>query len=404
MNQSDSFLFYPKKILTVGGAVLTLGLLSVLPIFYLLYFHDLPTRETIEMGEPQREILSSFSGLSSDSTPLLPIPDLLNEMTFSFDPPRPDGGAVNNQVLIRLRKSGVSKRETLPCRLGLQYQGEGLTFAKEPTHFWVELQEKDKKIDGCVFFLLPDKEKTQVARFSTTSQECPIQSPHEFPEHSPLRTLAEARWLGRDQFQDYLHPDENPFSFLSGSRDRGERIELPSGILDLSPEEWLTWKEGNWVKVPSLEQGLGRPVFRILDKSQRALILEGWDPTAYVKLSLASSLIPNAKIKGEDLFSAVRVRSEKQVSCLLEKQCLILKMGDWVVKTGGKWRVLRRKEERESFEHGKLVGDLFILEQIGMKQGQKTIQGRFFNMNRTYTTAIEVAAQTPGKGGKRRSG
>src|SRR5690606_31598397 len=108
-------------------------------------------------------------------------------------------------------------------------------------------------------------------------------------------------------------------------------------------------------------------------------------------LSLASG--PQFKLRGEDLFSMVRIRSEKQISCMLEKQCMVLKLGDWVLKTTGRWKILRKKDEKEAFLNGKLFGELFILDQILQKQGQKMIAGRLFNPGRTQVVSIELAAQ-----------
>lgn len=86
---------------------------------------------------------------------------------------------------------------------------------------------------------------------------------------------------------------------------------------------------------------------------------------------------------------------------MLEKQCMVLKTGDWVFKTGGRWKILRKEQEREAYLNGKLFGELFVFEQIHAKQGQKMIQGRLFNSGRTQAVAIEMAAQSTRKAGEK---
>jgi hypothetical protein len=76
---------------------------------------------------------------------------------------------------------------------------------------------------------------------------------------------------------------------------------------------------------------------------------------------------------------------------------MILKVGDWALKTGGRWKVLRKEEEKNAFLTGKLFGELFAFDQIGQKQGQKVIQGRLFNPGRTQVVAVELAAQSTQK-------
>jgi len=92
----------------------------------------------------------------------------------------------------------------------------------------------------------------------------------------------------------------------------------------------------------------------------------------------------------DNLFSSIRIRSDKQISCTLDKQCLILRTGDWVLKTGNRWKVLRREEEKEAFLSGKIAGELFVLDQISNLQGQKSISGHIYNLPRTQTVSIEL--------------
>ena len=81
--------------------------------------------------------------------------------------------------------------------------------------------------------------------------------------------------------------------------------------------------------------------------------------------------------------SSLRIRSEKQVSCVIEKQSFILRLGDWVLKENGHWRILRKAEDKQQLLEGLRSGDLFILEKIDNKQ--KNIKGKLFFANRTQS-------------------
>ena len=141
------------------------------------------------------------------------------------------------------------------------------------------------------------------------------------------------------------------------------------------------------------------PVAHIQMYLGKALVLEGWDNDGHIRVSLNPASGPPFKMRGEELFSSIRMRSEKQISCMLEKQCMVLRTGDWVLKTGGRWKVLRKKEERDAYINGKLFGELFVFDQISQKQGQKMIQGKLFNPGRTQVIAIELSAQSVRKSG-----
>lgn len=224
-----------------------------------------------------------------------------------------------------------------------------------------------------------------LAHFLAFPQECPIQTAQEFAEGTPFRILAEGKWWGKDLFREKF-----------GDGLSSERLEIglvsQADLVELSEGEWLAWQDGHWQKYSCVLDGKIKPIARIQSVQGKSLYLEGWDKERHVRLCLNPALGPSVKIRGEDLFSSIRIRSEKQISCMLEKQCLILKIGDWVLKTNGRWRILRKKEERESYLNGILAGDLFVFEKIEMKQGQKSIQGQLFNTGRSQVFPIEMTA------------
>lgn len=385
MTRQSVLHFFPERIAWIGLSVLGIGFLLALPSVRMGYKTESPSLIKRERKEKNGHVLSyTFSLGLNDQTPGLSIPDLQDEMTFSFDPPRPDGGAVGKNLLVRLKQTGESKRVLLPCRLDLEYQGDRLTFSKHESLFWLELAELEKQIEAKGFITTLDGKTIDTGTFIASGQECPVQRTQEFPEGSPFRVLSEARWWGRDQFK--------------GVNESGERLEVGAGaFLEIRDGDWLVWKEGKWEKsgVPEKEY----PIAHIQSTSPRELTLEAWDSYGHTRIALPSAIGVPFRVKAEDLFTSLRVRSEKQISCMLEKQCMVLKTGDWVLKSGGRWKILRKKDERDAFLNGKLFGELFILDHISQKQGQKMIQGRLFNPGRTQVASLEMPAQSARKMG-----
>ncbi len=390
MNKTSLLHFYPVRIAWIGVSVLGAGLLVVLAFLFMLNQTD---SSFISLsGKKEKEIVAlplSFSLGLDVTAPIVPIPDLQSEMTFSFDPPRPiENLASDNRLLVRMKRSSESKRVLLPCRLDLEFQRGLLQFAKGKSPFWIEMSVVPSgQIEGKWFIASSDGQILNTDTLLLIGQESPIQSAQEFAENSPFRLLADARWWGRDQFRE---------RFASS----GERLEVGTGeFLELKGEDWLIWKDQKWQKCLAPEKEL--PIAHIQSHSGKGLVLEGWDSDGHVRISLNTATPPPFKMRGEDLFSSIRVRSEKQISCILEKQCMVLKVGDWVLKTSGRWKILRKEQEREAFLNGKLLGDLFVFEQILQKQGQKAIQGRLFNPGRTQMVSIEMIAQSTRKTGER---
>lgn len=379
MNQLGRLHFYPEWIIYIGATALAGSVLLGAP-FCLM---SVPSSvEPISCEQVLKASQPVMFTLGLEEAPSLPIPDLSEELTVSISPARPGATLLKNGAFVRLKKSSSSKRVLLPCRLDLEVQKDRIVFAKGTSPFWVELSEiKGSLVEGKSFISSGEEGKTDSASFSLPLRECPLQTAGEFPEKSPFRVLAEAQWWGCDLLKEHHHNQAGV-----------SRIEMAGDLIDCKEGEWLVWKEGRWQKTEEIQKEA--PIARIHSSGMKSLLLEGWDKEEYVRLSI--NLVPPVlfKIRGEDLFSSIRIRSEKQISCMLEKQCMILRAGDWVLKSNNRWKILRNDTEKQAFLNGKGLGELFIFEQIHQKQGQKMIQGRLFNTGRTQMIPIELAAQT----------
>lgn len=394
MNLRNSLPFFPNRLFVRGLIILGLGT-GLAGIFFLWLLSTSSDSSEIEAVKKQSP---PFSELSIDlggatSRPFFPFPAIDQEISISFDPPRPDRGSQkNSNILVRLKLAAQSRRVTLPCHIGLRYCQEKISFAEEDSLFWMELAPLSTgQMEARVFI---DGISEYPTLFTLAPQEPPFLSIEELPADSPFRILAESRWWGRDLFSE----------MYKGSQASFERIEIGplalSELLELRENEWLAWIDGKWQKINSLEEGKETAVARFLPEKGKMPAMEGWDKENYYRFRLTQPLPVPFKVRPEELFSSIRIRSDKQISCMIEKQCFILKTGDWVFKGDGRWKVLRKKEEREALEAGKLVGEIFVFDKIDVKQGQKMVQGHLFNLSRSQSIPIELPVSPSKSGGK----
>lgn len=329
--------------------------------------------------EASKETISLKVALTSPGVAAwqCPIPDLRRQIAFSLDPPRPDETNQSMQVSIRLKESAQSGRFEVPCRIPLAYRNGALAF-EAASLFFLELSWDRDVLLGKTF--VDDRAGDF---FQISLEESPIQTAQEFSEGSPFRELASGKWWGADLFyQTYI--EEAPL----------HRIDLSSAeemkVLDVKEGGWLAFLEGQWKEVLQVKEAERGCIARVVSSSPSGLLIEGWEGNRHRRLRLAATPPAGCKWKGEELFGSIRVRSDKQISCLLDKQCLILKVNDWVVKIADRWKILRKAEEKEAFLKGKLVGELFVLDQISNKQGQKSILGHMYNSARTQMTVLDL--------------
>lgn len=392
---SHNFLkFPPEKVVGMGLAIVG-GAAALLFSFSLFFLHPAPLQspqiDRKGIREEEKKTLEISLPLQR-SLPTFPIPDLQADLVVFPDPARPDEGQHAPAFCVRLKKSGQTQRVSMPCTLYLEYKGKDqLGFAAQETPFWLKLQPTEThQIEAQVHILFPEIKEPQGNSFYTFLQENAPQAAQEFPEGSPFRVLAEARWLGPDVFEQRFGQGAVIERFEWGSGNAITRLDIRIG-------QWMVWQEGHWEILPDLQEAKKRPIARIKGVQGKSLLLEGWEMDHHVSLSLNPFPQPVLKTRGEELFSALRVRSEKQVSCMLEKQCLILRTGDWVLKTQGRWKVLRKPEDRDAFLKGKITGDLFVFEKIEQKMGQKVVQGQLCNSARSQMIPLEIAAQSTRK-------
>lgn len=375
--------FFYSGIAILGGAFLVLG--SVF-LAWQMKFEPMPKVPlSRKVSSNQEAAPLSFSVGLKKEVFSIPKPSLEREISFSYDPVRPDSSITLPPLSIRCTRSGNSKRVPLPSRVDLKYDREGLSFSETASLFWAELEPLgDSKIAVRVFLSDPKSNSICEGNFSATTEDPPIRTPNEIPEQSPFRILAEARWWGHDLFQEKY-----------GGRVFSQRLELGSisnpELLEIQGDDWIAWIDGKWQKIFSISGASKLPIARIVSCEGKSLILEGWEGDTHLRLSYNQAQMLPFKVKAEDLFASLRIRSEKQISCTLEKQCLILKIGDWVLKKENRWKILRKKEDREAFVSGKWIGELFVFEKIEMRGGQKFVQGLLFNAGRSQAAPIEMA-------------
>ena len=386
MSRPVFYPFYPERILWMGAAVLGIGL-AIGGAFLFFCIHSSPF-SLFSVAAKKNELVDegkilSFSFDLKEVPIALSLPRLQPEISFSADLPRPDRSLGLESLFLRLNQSAESKRVALPCRIDLQFNGGKLVFAEHQSPFWLELTElAEDRVQGVVWVETSSHGKVEAERFAASLQASPLRTPQEFPKRSPFQILGEARWLGHDVFAE-KYGGQQTLRIGMGS-------QANLHVLDLKEKEWIVWKEDRWVKGALDEKPLA--IARIESSNSKALILEGWEDDTYIRVALAAGVPSPFKIRGEDIFNSIRVRSEKQISCMMDKQCLILKTGDWVMKTNGRWKILRKKEEKEAYQSGKTSGELFVFEKIESKLNQKFMSGFLFNAEKSQVIPIDLPA------------
>jgi len=170
----------------------------------------------------------------------------------------------------------------------------------------------------------------------------------------------------------------------------------------VSTGDFLQFKEGEWrcmrTKTPeAIEKDL--PLAQVLSATPKEVQMQAWDESGFfsIQATISSGKVTPSNITHDMLPTGLRMRSEREVSCMFGKKRLMIKKGDWLLKTALGWRNLKKAQEIEDCLYHRLKGELFIFDHIEKNQGKNMLQGHFFDAQRTNATLIVLPIDTEKK-------
>ncbi len=172
------------------------------------------------------------------------------------------------------------------------------------------------------------------------------------------------------------------------------RLKVPKeggdDYLFVAVGDLITFEEGKWVV--SNGKTLGKPLVFVKSIQGKTCELTLWGESGIssqeisIPLSLGSPLSTNM----HELFSKVHKRTESSVVCDLAGKHTVIRKGDWLIKTNGKWRNLRHLNELKDFLVYVLKGELFIFDGIETRGTASHFMGHYFNDERTQVLKIDI--------------
>lgn len=330
---------------------------------------------------------------------------LAEELALVAYSSRPDIDPSQVKVLISLRNG--KEQLTLPNGRSLYLresgQGKGLLSSEVATALWIKpilldngavLIEAGRKLvskDG--------KEGEEKGQF-IISQQGGVPATYNPGSQQYARQLKAARGFTQDLLiQKYGGREYSPWKDKSV-------LELSSGSntygFFVTPGDYMIYDEGEWRVIHRDGLKKDRPIAYIRAISGKSIDIEMWDEIGFCPLQLNIEMDRHARLqlKPEAMPSKVRLRSGTQVSCALGKRRVIMKQGDWLLKTQTGWRNLRRNEEIELYLNHRLKGELLIFDEIEQEQGGAVMKGNLFDETRTQGTPFTLPIDSEKSQGK----
>jgi hypothetical protein len=385
---------------------LAVGVFSCLGVALILFFIFYPLQkkeQSIPGGSLQkaRRGMFSYEAIGSGGLALYPrhalgwVSRLADELILIAYNSRPDIASQDAKILVSLKngKEQLTLSNGRTIFLKESEQGKGLHLSDNATGLWAKpillengaiLIEAGRKLvskDGNT-----GEEKGQ---FIVAGQRG-VPSRYNPVNQCFAKELKSARGFLQDLFiQKY------------GGREYADWKE--KAVIELSQNgstyacfvssgDYLLYEEGEWQVCPIEKLKHHQPIAQIKAISGKTIEIEAWDETGFCPLQVNIEIEKQARsqLKPELTPSAIRLRSGTQVSCAFGKRRLLLKQGDWLLKTSTGWRNLRRSEEIEQYLHHRLKGELLIFDAIEKEQGRPVMKGHLFDETRTQMQPLTL--------------
>lgn len=322
---------------------------------------------------------------------------------------RPEAMGQEAQILLKFKSDAKEKQIVSGKTLYLDKNEtiDGYVFSDGPQSVWIKpillengrvLVEAGKKI-GQLDTSHGTEEKGQ---FVLPVSFSPSRVDQKFSSDAKrsLHDLKNAKCWGKDQLIQQYGGSE--FSRWKEKM----KIEFPQGansyVCFVATGDYLSWQQGRWKEAALSEVDPSTSVAWVKAVSPRGIELTVWDESGFYPASveLAFEHSGNVNPKIESVMTQLRLRSASQISCMLGKKRVVLRQGDWMLKTGKGWRSLRRKEEIESYLQHRIKGELLIFDSLEKEQGRFVMKGTLFDEMRTQAQNISIPIEIENKNGK----
>lgn len=211
--------------------------------------------------------------------------------------------------------------------------------------------------------------------------------PQQMREEVPfVKAIKEAKWWGPDLFLQSYGGEE--YGAFHGKH----KIEFSNSICFVQEGDFLMWEDAQWKSVSFDHLMPFFPIAKVSSISSKGVQIEAWDETGFypMNMQISSPQTPRVNYKLDELISSIRPRTASELSCMLGKRRVVLREGDWWLKTESGWRHLKKLSDIEDYLAHKMRGDLFIFETVSMEKGKAEVKGHVFDAMRTQMQPIAL--------------
>lgn len=340
--------------------------------------------------------------------PRLHLPNLRSTLIYYGQNGRPDAALDIPKMYFSLQGSksvistGINERVyllydktlTTPCKYTFSPKNEPtmVWFTAEPEGNEAKLTLSMHESEGIAAaqedpnrsFSLVEKEFIRTANLGSSWEI------GKFRVDGSLLARQKARWVGIDRFLENHGGEDFPDFSEKQRLDFAEGDDLYS--VYVKKGDCLVWNNDRWQVQEPCPDSSDKPLLVVKKIEERIMSLDLWDVEGKGKVAITLVKAPEV-FRLEQIthdFRFVGARTKTQVVFQVDEERLIVKPGDWLLLTKEGWKKLNTIRDIDDYVNRKLVGPLFIFQEIAKKEDKSVLIGSLYNPNRTELHPIEI--------------
>ncbi len=387
--------------------------------------HSTPLpRGSFSRASDEYEAIATSPLLALHSSPAaVQLPDLRPEFVFHGKNSRPDVSSEQAQYHLQLKgetnksdsNKGFSEIKAITSkeRLYIRYQADGsggryfFSPQNAPTSLWIEPDPSEAKLE--IHVRMTDPAGVLVtspeshSKFVLTEKEVVRGAPASGWEigkirvDSSLLARQHARWYGKDIFlKEHGDKDETKDQAFFDETHRLDFGESDAVYCCYFREgSYLIWKENRWHSALPGDVSQGYPLMHLKRIEERLMHCELWDVEgkAKVPMTLVKGMVPNTHTHLQNDLKFLGAKTWTQFMVQADGERIILRPKDWLLHTSDGWHRLETVKQIDDYAERRLIGELFVFENMINRDGRQVLMGHLFNAPRTEMFAVELPLQ-----------
>lgn len=369
-----------KWVVRVGQGLLCLTTILTFFLWFHLIFKQ-PLTQKVDHSYPKTTLSTLGERSLALSRPLSKeLQPLLHDLMLIGVNTRPDQELLCN---LALRSSAQEKTISLGETVYFETKEGHFVFSDVPTELAFTARAVENNLLHCEL------------KHDETREACALNGSVIFSQtldkEPYVETLKQGAVWGRDVFltgwggQEYREMTSKA------------KISVGPDVYFLKPGDYLFWDGTKWVSEWA-SQEIG-PIAQLMKATSRGADFQVWDSTGFSTetIHVEAQTQPKSSLKVDEIMTAIRPRSPTEITCQLGKRRVIVREGDWWIRTDHRWKPVRTAADLEACLNHQIPGELFIFEKVEASKGKVTLKGQAFDRMRTFSEPVSLVLQTEKK-------